>query len=124
VSRLAKVDCRGPETPCSCPWESLATCPTGCAAEGLQVVIDREQAVAQLCAPLRDASIITWSPDGGSEEVRCESEELYRCARGAVVDCAAHSVIAYCVRGCFAEGATIDEAAVRRETAFAILCSR
>ena len=58
----------------------------------------------------------------------CEEGQLYRCAGGLVVDCAAHVVLAVCTHGCFAEGAAIEEDAqdesVSREAAFAILCSR
>jgi hypothetical protein len=150
VSRLAKVVCRGPETPCDCPWEPLASCPQGCVADGLELVIDRAQAATQLCRP--EEAMTTFASDAArAEAAGCQEEELYRCADSAIIDCRAHSVIARCARGCFAEGAAIAEEAsgpprgqredgtfpptrtgqhsdgessMQREAAFAILCSR
>jgi hypothetical protein len=135
ASRLARVaqPCRGPETGCSCPWDRLADCAHGCAIEGLEVVIDRAEAPRQLCAPEADASDgIPWIR-GATEAVgrraeACDDGQLYRCAQGVVVDCRARVVLASCARGCFAEGAAIDDEgqdeSVSREAAFAILCSR
>ena len=127
VSRLAKVVCRGPETPCDCPWEPLASCPRGCVADGLELIIDPSHAAIQLCRPEERMAILT-SDAGAAQAEGCEEDELYRCGAGAIMDCRAHLVIARCARGCFAEGAAITEgdgeAVMQREAAFAILCSR
>jgi hypothetical protein len=126
VSRLTAIPqpCRGTPEQCACPWERAGECDRGCVVDGLEVVMERPRARAQLCAPEVDA--------GGSARVlavtspgRCEDEQLYRCAAGAVVACAEGAVVAMCNRGCVAEGAFVgDEQPVSREAAFALLCSR
>ena len=135
VSRLAMIPqpCRGPQSVCACPWESVAACERGCVVEGLEVVMDRAQAMAQLCAPEVDA-VLAGPPagDGGPERamdlVGCDEGQLYRCASGRVVDCAVHTAVASCVGGCSEESAFIEDGievhVVTREAAFAILCSR
>ena len=136
VSRLAMVPvpCRGSASTCSCPWEALGDCPRGCAADSVEIVVERARAIAQLCAPGVDAGILAAppgpAPDGG--DVLCEEGQRYLCAGGRVVDCASGGAvggavggaIGRCVRGCFAEGTSIDDDGVSREAAFAILCSR
>jgi hypothetical protein len=69
----------------------------------------------------------------------CDEGDRYRCTGSRVFDCASSLPIGRCVRGCFAEGASIDDGDVaapgvatsgaavtpiNREAAFAILCSR
>ena len=133
ASRLATVarTCRGPETPCSCPWEPLAFCARGCVVDGLELVMERSHAEAQLCLPEQEGD----SPVAGNPlsavTVSCEEDQLYRCSDGQITDCNAHAIVASCRRGCVAEGASIDavpqvtpQVAVRREAAYAILCSR
>ena len=137
ASRLLGIaqPCRGPESVCTCPWDRVGYCARGCAADGIEVVIDRTHAARQLCAPEPDANpndATSWkrrvvdamAPPAAS----CDEAQLYRCARGLVVDCAVHVVLAACTRGCFAEGAAIEadaqDESVSREAAFAILCSR
>jgi hypothetical protein len=127
VSRLATlpVPCRGAAGACTCPWEALAACPRGCAADGVEVVVERARATSQLCAPESDAGAFAGRPwsamDAG--ESPCEEGDRYRCAAGRVIDCEA-SAVGLCPRGCFAEGTAIDDDGVNREAAFAILCSR
>jgi hypothetical protein len=141
VSRLAKLarPCRGPEGVCSCPWEPIGSCARGCVVDGLEVLMDRGLATTQLCLPELDAG----RPAAVSQPARvatatCDEGELYRCTAGEVIDCDARSVIASCSRGCSAEGAAVDDtsptmpgrvqrpggsASLKREAAFAILCS-
>jgi hypothetical protein len=127
TSRLAAIarDCRGPETACTCPWEPAGTCTEGCAADGLEMVIERALALRQLCAMNPDAGPVA-SDTKRPVRSKCEEGQLYRCTAGAVIDCDTEEAIASCVRGCAAEGASIDEdsVSIRREAAFAILCSR
>jgi hypothetical protein len=126
ASRLAMISqpCRGTPEQCSCPWERVAECDRGCVVDGLEVIAERDTAGVQLCAPALDAgpparALAVTSPG------RCDEEQLYRCAGGAVVACAEGAVVGICVRGCFVEGASVDvEMTVSREAAFAILCSR
>ena len=126
VSRLAMISqpCRGTPEQCACPWERVGECDRGCVVDGLDVIMERLKASAQLCAPEVDAGAVArtlavTSPSG------CDEEQLYRCAGGAVVACAEGAVVGMCTRGCFAEGASVGgELAVSREAAFAILCSR
>jgi hypothetical protein len=128
ASRLAAValPCRGPENACACPFEHVAVCELGCVADGVEILIDRGRAAAQLCRPDSDArSADPWSPQRATEIGTCDDGQLYRCAEGAVLDCHSHAIIAACRRGCFGEGAFIDdEVPIGREGAFAILCSR
>ncbi|HXN33212.1 MAG TPA: hypothetical protein VN894_15175 [Polyangiaceae bacterium] len=136
ASRLARIaqPCRGPESACTCPWERVASCARECVADGLEVVIDRARAATQLCAPEPGAKEgPAWKgpavdPTTAPAAAACDEGQLYRCAAGSVIDCAAHVVRASCARGCFAEGAAIEESAhvepASREAAFAILCSR
>jgi hypothetical protein len=64
VSRLAVIaqPCRGPESACACPWEPLAWCGRGCVAPGVELIIERDAAAAQLCAPAVAASASRVSP--------------------------------------------------------------
>jgi hypothetical protein len=94
-------------------------------ADGVELVIERRLAAAQLCAPGRDAGVFAVPPratDAG--ERLCEEGDRFLCSGGRVVECASEAAVGWCVRGCFAEGASIDDDGVSREAAFAILCSR
>jgi hypothetical protein len=127
TSRLAVVarDCRGPEDACTCPWDPAGVCRNGCAADGLELVMERAMALAQLCAMIPDAGPVGVEAKGPIQST-CEEGQLYRCVAGAVVDCVTQWIVGSCVRGCVAPGASIDDDGipVRREAAFAILCSR
>jgi hypothetical protein len=141
ASRLATVPmpCRSPSADCACPWDRVGECATGCLAEGAEVVLERARATAQLCEPAPNhasfANPLGSPPAGGSPApaevdafgetgATCDEGDRYRCAGGRVVECASGSPVAQCVRGCSSEGASIDDDAVSREAAFAILCSR
>jgi hypothetical protein len=127
VSRLATIPapCVGRPEGCTCPWERAGDCLDRCVADGATLVVDRQRAVAQLCAP-----VVATSGDAGlatpaSSPADCEDDVRYRCSAGDVVSCADHAVIAHCVRGCASEGSDIGvEIDVGREGAFAILCTR
>ena len=126
ASRLTMVPqpCRGTPEQCACPWERVAECDRGCVVDGVVVVAEREKASVQLCAPEPDAGPRARTLPAASPG-RCEEDELYRCASGAVVACTEGAVVGVCVHGCFAEGASVDrEIDMSREAAFAILCSR
>jgi hypothetical protein len=129
VSRLARIPqpCTGPPERCACPWERVADCDRGCAAEGVEVVIPRSLAPVQLCAHTRDAGALTIAPPQPGEAPRrgCDEGQLYRCVGGDVIACHDNAVAARCVHGCFADDAALDDdVPVSREAAFAILCSR
>lgn len=127
ASRLARIPqpCRGRPEQCTCPWDRVGDCDTRCVADELEVVVPRDRAVRQLCAPGGDAGALTRTPATGEAARGCEEGQLYRCAAGSVVACHDNAVAATCVRGCFEEGAAIDDdEPVEREAAFAILCSR
>jgi hypothetical protein len=128
ASRLAILPrpCRLPEGACTCPWDVAGTCERGCAADGAEVTVDRPRVMAQLCAPPRDAGPFAVSPPPDIPPTSpCDEEELYRCARGEVVDCTLRTTIGACLHGCVAEAASVARGDVRvdREAAFAILCS-
>ena len=128
VSRLAAIPqpCKGQPKDCACPWERIATCPGEvCVADGVELVVERSHAAAQLCAPGADAGPLSLAPPPGAlPTTPCDEGELYKCAGGNVVGCSANAVLAQCLRGCAAEGTGIDEEGVDREAAVAILCSR
>jgi hypothetical protein len=61
VSRLRMIElpCSGPPSRCSCPWDRLPVCDRGCATEGVEVVVDRAEARARLCAPSADGGTLS-----------------------------------------------------------------
>ena len=130
VSRLARVPvpCTGPAEACRCPWESVAQCEAGCVADGVLAVMERAQAPAQLCAPGAAASLAPLARPAAADSPvpgTCDEGVAYRCRDSAVIDCAAKRVAGVCLRGCAASESSLDEgSAIRREDAFAILCSR
>jgi hypothetical protein len=141
VSRLTTlpVPCQGPASACACPWEIEGECAYGCAADGVELVVDRPKALAQLCAPGPDSGVFALVPAPTASGVvpssvgsataadgpdACDEGERYRCVGGHIVDCASGSIAARCTRGCFAEATSIDDDDVKREVAFAMLCSR
>ena len=128
VSRLATLPmpCHGPPSACSCPWEWAAQCPSDCVADGVELVIERPRAEVQLCAPASGAGVfaIPAPVPSGVPETPCEEGDRYRCAGGRVIECAPSLLLGTCARGCFADGTAIDDDAVSREAAFAMLCSR
>jgi hypothetical protein len=126
AARLATIPqpCRGQLGACSCPWEQLGSCPDRCVANGVEIVIDRARAEGQLCAPGPDAGAFV-SPLGSADAgAVCDEGQRYRCADGLVVECQSEVAVGRCVRGCFAQTASIDDDDVSREAAFAMLCSR
>jgi hypothetical protein len=130
VSRLAMLPmpCHGPPSACACPWEMAAECPAGCAADGIELTVERSRAESQLCAPARGGGAYAAPAPAPSPtpvaQTLCEEGERYRCDDGGVVECASSHVVGLCARGCFADGTSIDDDTVNREAAFAILCSR
>jgi hypothetical protein len=127
ASQLAVIPqpCHGPEGHCTCPWVRVAWCDIGCVVDGVEVVVDSARAGTQLCAIRPDAGPPVAIPSVSAVPGSCEDGQLYRCAGGAIADCASHAIVGRCVRGCLSEGASIDDGTpVVREAAFAILCSR
>jgi hypothetical protein len=126
ASRLATIPqpCKGSPESCVCPWERLGACEGGCVADGLEMAVDRALALPQLCAPGADSGSlarIATTP----QPADCDEGVAYRCSAGAVIACEDHRIAGVCERGCFAEGAEVGgEFPLRREPAFAILCSR
>lgn len=133
ASRLATIPqpCKAAPESCVCPWERLGACERGCVADGLEMVVDRAVALPQLCAPPVDSGTVARIATGAPQAADCDEDVAWRCSGGQVVACAERRVAGVCERGCFAEGAEIaaegpreTNETVRREAAFAILCSR
>jgi hypothetical protein len=128
VSRLATVPfpCNGPPARCQCPWDRLEDCDRVCVADGIELVIDRERARAQLCAPEAGAPEFArpLGPAPGAPAESCDEGQAYVCRGGTIVDCAIRAAVGRCNRGCYAEGASIDDASIGRERGYALLCSR
>ncbi len=128
VSRLATVprSCSAPPPACSCPWDPVGPCPDGCVADGVEIVVERAMARAQLCAPGADAGVLADAVTAAMppQTARCEEGEAYRCGEALVAECPSGRALGHCRRGCSVEGASIVGDGIGREAAFAILCSR
>lgn len=127
VSRLATIPqpCAGPFEHCACPWDKVGDCPHGCAADTVELVMEAARAKTQLCAPGPDTGAFALPVTSGPPPIAtCEEGERYRCSEGVIADCAAGAAVSRCMMGCVSEGASVDSDDVRREAAFAILCSR
>ena len=122
--------CAGPPEQCRCPWDRLGACDRGCTADGVEIVLARERASAQLCAPSA-ADVFARPPlavapgAGDALGALCEGE-LYRCIGASVVACVvdggAPSAIAVCTRGCADEASYLDDDRITRDQAAALLC--
>jgi hypothetical protein len=110
---------------CECAWQQAGECANGCAAEGVELVVDPARAVPQLCAPLGGAAAFALPTlPGATPAAPCDEGERYRCESGMVVECGSSTVVARCTLGCAQDGGVIDDDGVSRVAAFAILCSR
>jgi hypothetical protein len=125
VSRLATIPapCSGPPETCRCPWDRIVDCPNGCAADGVEVVMERG-AAAQLCALRGGVLPAVPSQVPIPAPAPCDEGDRFECRGNAVVECAGNLVIGTCLRGCQREGGAIDDDRASRVAAFAILCSR
>jgi len=146
VSRASHytLPCADPQAGCMCPWDSLGPCPLGCAADGVEVVVPPERALAQLCAtdpasPVARPIAPTAMPPGACDDVResteppttpagpsTPDENVYRCLASIVVACSSsggRKAVAACVRGCFHDGDTVDEEEADPDEAARILCA-
>jgi len=127
VSRLATipVPCHGPPAACTCPWERAASCPGACAADSVEVVMEKDRAAAQLCAPAVAAPpYVLQSPAAVAGAPPCQEGSRFECSAGSIVECASGSFVGRCLKGCERDGASADDDRVDRVAAFAILCSR
>jgi hypothetical protein len=127
ASRLAQIPlpCTGPPPACVCPWERVEDCAFGCAAEGVEVILDRRGVASQLCAPGPDAGAVARAGRAPYDGPPCEEGQRYGCVGDVVLECSSAAVaIGRCLRGCYADGGRVDDDSVSREAAFAILCSR
>jgi hypothetical protein len=126
ASRLATISlpCNGGPARCACPWDVLGSCAHGCAVDGVELVIDQQQARTQLCAPPPDASVFARSTWPVPVPSPCPEGQRYACREGMTLECASSTAIGRCTQGCYAEGASIEDERVGREAAFAVLCSR
>jgi hypothetical protein len=115
-----------PPSSCSCPWSVQAYCDGGCVAEGAEVVVERPLAARQLCASSQDpGAVMRVTPAGSPTYATCNEGQLFRCSGADVVDCRENAIVGTCIHGCFAPDACLEgDTPVKREAAFAILCSR
>ena len=127
VSRLATIaqPCRAAPEACACPWDRVGDCEQGCVGDEVDVVMDRDLALRAAVRAPRP----TPGPSPGGCRCRrpagCDEEELYRCAT-AQSSRAPSTWSSRRARGAASsEGASLgSDTALRREAAFAILCSR
>jgi hypothetical protein len=126
ASRLATIaqPCKGSAESCKCPWERVGECDQGCVADEVDVVVERDVALRQLCALPPGAGAVARSLSSRSPAA-CDEDELYRCVDGSIVACDERAFVAACARGCVRDSASLErDTPVSREAAFAILCSR
>lgn len=134
TSRLARRPdpCTGSPEKCACPWDKVQTCPTGCAADGVTVVMAPELAPIQLCAPAPgDVFVRPLAPHPGGAAsaptlgAAC-GEERFRCIASTVMACSPvpPRPLGVCIKGCVVEGQGLDEDGVGDEAAMGILCVR
>ena len=128
VSRAYHVPdpCHGPEERCRCPWERIDECPQGCAADGVELDLPREEAVKQLCVPSEPVSLPLVEA-GAPPLTACDGEgsaERYRCEQSKVLMCGTPppQFIASCTRGCRREGEALDEEDLPSQAAVLLLC--
>jgi hypothetical protein len=113
--------CSGPAEKCRCPWERLGDCPGACAADGVELVVERERALRQLCAARPDEDFARRSGDAAAV-VPCEA--TFACHGSTVIACGPPpAAVATCARGCAHEGDALEEE-VDTVAASALLCSR
>jgi hypothetical protein len=135
--------CVGPPDKCTCPWERVVACDRGCAADDVEIVLAREKAGAQLCAPaaaevFARPHVVANEADGATPSFALAralcgggagaDPEPYRCAAGNVVACATDggdsAVIATCLRGCAEDPSYLEDDRLTRDQAVALLCRR
>jgi hypothetical protein len=123
VSRLATIPspCNGPPEACRCPWDRAADCPGPCAADGVEVVVDRD-AAAQLCAPHGGRSFVLPSPVPVPSPAPCEEGDRFECTGDSVVECAANTIAGTCLHGCQRDGGAVDDD--RIDPVFAVMRTR
>jgi hypothetical protein len=117
--------CSGAPESCVCPWERLATCERGCTANDLEMVVEREHAEAQLCAPVA-ADVFARPAESTTAIVPCDIRG-FRCD-GAVVercedDGAEPRPVAVCTRRCAEPEGVVDADGVTTDQAVALLCA-
>jgi hypothetical protein len=117
--------CSGPVASCACPWDRVSPCSLGCVSEGAEVVLDPERAAHQLCVPAPDQLYARPAFGPAASDKGC-GDERYHCVASVVIACDQSPVhaVAGCVRGCVAEGQTLDDDGVSDREAVALLCSR
>lgn len=133
VSRLAHLphpcgsltEARGA---CACPWDTVARCPNGCAAQGLVAVGDADAGARQLCRPSSSVMRPLLPGDPAASSPRICGEASVACRDDVVRVCdepgRAERLVAVCLHGC-EPGIGIDhgESAIDDGVA-AILCRR
>jgi hypothetical protein len=119
-----ELPCKGTAEQCTCPWDNVAGCERGCVAENVELVMKKDRAALQLCAP-GAGDVLTGPPpkDLVFAAMLCDSAS-YRCSQGVVVKCGEGEplALAACVRGCADEDTVVGDDEATRDQAFAILC--
>jgi hypothetical protein len=127
VSVLATIPhpCAGAPESCVCPWTQLGTCGHACTVDGLELVVEREHAEAQLCAPAA-ADALSRAPDATTPLVPCDVRG-YRCDGNVLEQCdddgATPRALAVCTHRCAEPGGVIDADGVTGDQAVALLCA-
>jgi hypothetical protein len=91
------------------------------------MVVPRDRAVVQLCAPQPGEVYADPAVQGAAEAmdagIHC-GDERFVCTAGWVAACEPMRVVARCIKGCSGEALTLDDEALTDEAAIALLCRR
>jgi hypothetical protein len=87
---------------CTCPWDVIGQCGSGCAEDGLEVIASRDAGALKVCRPDGPVARAILPGDPFEPEV-CPSEGI-QCVDGIIRRCDAAGrpsrAIAYCLAGC------------------------
>jgi hypothetical protein len=123
ASLLATVPAPCVGEACACPWTRVATCERGCTADGVEMVVERDEAEDRLCAPT--AGALALPAQATTPLTPCDIRG-YRCDGAVLEQCdddgAPPRAVAVCTHRC--AGATIDADGVTNDQAISLLCAR
>ena len=122
------VRCTTNPEACACPWAVVASCSSGCVADGIEVFLPPARPVPQLCAASAaaapyarlagaNAAVPSLGDDCEGESVVCLASAVVRCEPGP-------RLLGTCANGCSTEQGLVVANGLTEEQAMAILCSR
>jgi hypothetical protein len=111
---------------CTCPWEPVATCPSGCVEDGLEIVGWPDAGWPQLCRPETDVARPLLAVE--EQGVQICAREGYACEGGIVRLCTRPGqpvqLLAKCLYGCQPDVEVDPGETKNLNGVLAILCRR